>query len=286
MIEQHSFYVLFPVKVLEIFLTLGTFWDLKYRQTQNKRVMKRIISLFTILFLTSGMVFADEVWRNETLRYTMYLGPIKAGEASLATKNVVRNGQSLVQMDLIARTTNTVEKIFSLNDTLTTIVNPKNAAPVYFQKHCFEEDDIVKEKVSFSTTGSQCTAVMRKDYKDGRVKERTQTVATQVYDMVSVVGFARSIDATNLYKGKRFDFKLADACDIIDEVLIYQGKETVKIQGKKYNCMVFKLVEPYVEKGKKKEREILNIYVNNDAKRTIVQMDIKFKVGSAKVKLN
>ena len=59
-----------------------------------------------------------------------------------------------------------------------------------------------------------------------------------------------------------------------------------KIQGKKYNCMVFKLVEPYVEKGKKKEREILNIYVNNDAKRTIVQMDIKFKVGSAKVKLN
>ena len=49
--------------------------------------------------------------------------------------------------------------------------------------------------------------------------------------------------------------------------------------------MVFRLVEPYVEKGKKKDRDILVIYVNDDDERTIVQMDIKFKVGTAKAKL-
>ena len=103
--------------------------------------------------------------------------------------------------------------------------------------------------------------------------------------MVSVVGFARAIDKKSLSKGKRIGFKLADACTIIDEVLIYQGKESVKISGKKYDCMVFRLVEPYVEKGKKKDRDILVIYVNDDDERTIVQMDIKFKVGTAKAKL-
>ena len=248
--------------------------------------MKRFISIMAMMLLASGIMYADEIWRDETLRYAMYLGPIKAGEASLATKNVVRDGKNLVQMDLIARTTNTVEKLFSLNDTLTTIVNPKNAAPVYFQKHCFEEDDIVFEKVNFVTTADgRCTANMHKDYKDGRAKDCTETSNSQIYDMVSVVGFARAIDTGNLYKGKRIGFKLADACDIIDEVLIYQGRETLKISGKKYNCMVFRLVEPYVDKGKNKDRDILTIYVNDDSERTIVQMDIKFKVGSAKAKL-
>ena len=247
--------------------------------------MKRIIAILMAMALTA-QVMADEVWRDETLRYAMYLGPIKAGEASLATKNLVRDGKKMVQMDLIARTTNTVEKLFSLNDTLTTIVDPKNSAPVYFRKHCFEEDDIVFEEVSFSTASDgRCTAAMQKIYKNGRVKECTETANSQIYDMISVVGFARSIDTGALYKGKKFKFKLADACDIIDETLIFQGKETVKISGRKYNCNVYRLVEPYVEKGKNKERDILSIYVNDDAARTIVQMVINFKVGSAKVKI-
>lgn len=250
-------------------------------------IMKR--TLYTmVLALILGWTGAKaaEVFRNETLRYGMYLGPIKAGEAKLATKLVTYEGKQRVQMDLIARTNGTAEKIFSLNDTLRTIVNKTDAAPVFFQKHCFEGDDVVFEKVQFTQgANGSCTAKMRKDYKDGRVKERTETIGEPVYDMVSVVGFARAIDKNSLYKGKRIGFKLADACTIIDEVLIYQGKETVKISGKKYNCMVFRLVEPYVEKGKSKDRDILVIYVNDDAERTIVQMDIKFKVGTAKAKL-
>lgn len=247
--------------------------------------MKRIFILLMVTVLTAP-VMADEVWRDETLKYAMYLGPIKAGEASLATKNLTRDGKKVVQMDLIARTTNTVDKIFSLNDTLTTIVDPRNAAPVYFRKHCFEEDDIVFETVNFTALpDGRCTAAMRKIYKNGRVKECNETADAQIYDMISVVGFARSIDTGALYKGKKFSFKLADACDIIDETLIFQGKETVKISGRKYNCNVYRLVEPYVEKGKKKERDILSIYVNDDPQRTIIQMVINFKVGSAKVKI-
>ena len=189
-------------------------------------------------------------------------------------------------MRLIARTTSTADKLFSLNDTLTTIVRPEDSSPIFFQKHCFEGDDIVREKVNFSKTDDgKCVARMRKDYKNGRVKEVTETSDALVYDMISVVGFARTIDAGSLKKGQRLNFKLADAAEILDESLIYQGLEVLKISGRKYKCMVFKLVEPYVEKGKKKDREILNIYVCDDAARTIVQMDIKFKVGTAKVKI-
>ena len=121
--------------------------------------------------------------------------------------------------------------------------------------------------------------------RDGRVKEKTETSRTAVYDMVSVMGYARAMNTSGLKEGKHIDFRLVDAAEILDECLIYQGKETVKLSGKKYNCLVFKLVEPYWEKGKNKFREILTIYITDDNARKIVQMDIKFKVGSAKAKL-
>ena len=247
--------------------------------------MKRVLTIICALMITAAAM-AEQTWKNENLKYGMYLGPIKAGDAQLITENITYNGQKAVRMKLIARTTSAAEKIFSLNDTLTTIVRPEDSSPLFFQKHCFEGDDIVREKVYFSKTDDgKCVAKMRKDYKNGRVKEVTETSNTLVYDMISVVGFARTIDPAKLKKGQRLNFKLADAAEILDESLIYQGTETLKISGRKYKCMVFKLVEPYVEKGKKKDREILNIYVCDNAARTIVQMDIKFKVGTAKVKI-
>ena len=247
--------------------------------------MKRISTMILVL-ATTVLAMGQNNWKDENLRYGMYLGPIKAGEAELITRNVTYNGEKAVQMDLIARTTSAAEKIFSLNDTLTTIVRPDDSSPVYFQKHCFEGDDIVREKVNFSKdSNGKCVAEMTKYYKDGHVREVTETSNTLVYDMVSVVGFARTIDTKDLKKGQRMNFKLVDACDILEESLIFQGWETLKISGRKYNCMMFKLVEPYEEKGKKKDREILNIYVCDDEARTIVQMDIKFKVGTAKAKI-
>lgn len=248
--------------------------------------MRRSVLMIIVALMACMTVNAETGLKDSKLRYGMYLGPIKAGEAQLITRNVTYDGKEAVRMDLIARTTSAVEKIFSLNDTITTFMKADDMTSMYFSKHCFEGDDIVLEKAEFSRLqNGKYQAKMRKDYKDGRVKERTETCDTPIYDMLSVVQFSRSIDTSSLTKGKRMTFWLVDAAEIIEECLIYQGRETVKISGKKFNCLVYKLVEPYVEKGKKKDREILNIYVNDDEARTIVEMDIKFKVGTAKTKI-
>jgi hypothetical protein len=248
--------------------------------------MKRIGLFMALMLLVGGEIFAAQNWKNETLRYALYIGPIKAGEASFVTRNTTFEGQKVVRMDLIAKTTSAAEKIFSMNDTLTTYLDADNVRPVYFRKHCFEGDDTYEEfaRFTYAQDGS-CKAWMRKNYKNGRVKERTESSSVSVYDMVSVMGYARAINTSGLKEGRHIDFRLVDAAEILDECLIYQGKETVKLSGKKYNCLVFQLVEPYMEKGKTKFKDILTIYVTDDASRTIVQMDIKFKVGSAKAKL-
>ena len=247
--------------------------------------MKRV-SVLVMLVLAGGSMFAQQTWKDETIRYSLHIGPIKAGEASFVTRNTVFEGQNVVRMDLIAKTTSAAEKIFSMNDTLTTYLDPKNTRPVYFRKHCFEGDDVYEEYARFSYPAQGgCEAAMRKNYKSGRVKENTELSDAPVFDMVSVMGYARAINISGLQAGKHIDFRLVDAAEILDECLIYQGRETVKVSGRKYDCLVFKLVEPYLEKGKTKSKDILTIYITDDEARTIVQMDIKFKVGSAKAKL-
>jgi hypothetical protein len=236
--------------------------------------------------LVTVTVVAQQAWKNETLRYSLHIGPVKAGEASFITKNTTFEGQKVVRMDLIARTTSAAEKIFSMNDTLTTYLDAQNVRPVYFRKHCFEGDDVYEEfaRFTYAANGS-CKAQMRKNYKSGRVKEKTESSIVSVYDMVSIMGYARAMNTSGLKEGQHIDFKLVDAAEILDECLVYEGRETVKLSGKKYSCLVFKLVEPYWEKGKAKFKDILTIYVTDDNARKIVQMDIKFKVGSAKAKL-
>ena len=248
--------------------------------------MKRWVFIVALMLMAGGMAYGQQAWKNETLRYSLHIGPVKAGEARFITKNTTFEGQKVVRMDLIARTTSAAEKIFSMNDTLTTYLDAQNVRPVYFRKHCFEGDDVYEEfaRFTYADNGS-CKAQMRKNYKNGRVKEKTESSSVSVYDMVSIMGYARALNTSGLKEGQHIDFKLVDAAEILDECLIYEGRETVKLSGKKYNCLVFKLVEPYWEKGKAKFKDILTIYVTDDNARKIVQMDIKFKVGSAKAKL-
>lgn len=248
--------------------------------------MKRLLFV-----LTAGlyMGFASAARLNVetgTLNYGMYFGPLRAGDAKLVTTRVDYNGHETIRMDLIANTTKLAEKIYYLHDTLTTFIRISDSSPVHFRKHCFEGDDIVREKVDYTKLQNGSYSVsMRKDFKDGRIKENTVVSEEPVYDMVSIMAYARSINPSDLQSGERLNFKLASSARLKDEFLIFQDRETLKIAGRQYNCLVFKLVEPTMEKGILKENDILIIYLSDDPSRTIVQMDIKFKIGSAKVKL-
>ena len=70
--------------------------------------MKKI-GLFMALMILAVNGVAAQSWKNETLKYALYIGPIKAGEASFVTRNTTFEGQKVVRMDLIARTTSAAE---------------------------------------------------------------------------------------------------------------------------------------------------------------------------------
>ena len=248
--------------------------------------MKRIISIMAFMLLLAGTTQAAQTWKNETLKYALYIGPIKAGEASFITKNTTFEGRKAVSMQFLVRTTSAADKLFSVNDTIVSYLDPEKGRPIYFSKHSYEGDNRYQEYARYTYPASGgCRVDMRKIYRDGRVRENTENSKVNVYDLVSVMAYARSLNTSGFMAGKRIDYRFVDAADVIDECMIFEGRETVKVSGVKYDCMVFRFVEPYQEKGKTKYKDVLTIYMTADEARTIVEMDIRYKVGSAKARL-
>ena len=95
--------------------------------------MKRWVTVMGLMLMMSGMALGQQTWKDETLRYVLYIGPLKAGEASFMTRNTTFEGQKVVRMDLIAKTTSAAEKIFSMNDTLTTYLDAERASGIFPQ---------------------------------------------------------------------------------------------------------------------------------------------------------
>jgi len=222
---------------------------------------------------------------GETLNYSLNLGPVKGGDASLTTTAIKYNGKDAFKITLIAKTGKAAEKIFPMLDTLETIITP-DILPVYFHKHCFEGDDIVYETAKFSVLdGGRYRAELMKKYKNGRIRTLDSTFTRPVYDLVSIIAVARTMDTKNIQKGKKFSYLLAGSAQITSETLVFEGRETIRTGGSKYNCLAFSLIEKETVKGTTTEKEILKIYVTDDERHIPVQIEIGLKFGKVKVKL-
>ena len=250
--------------------------------------MKRHLALVALL-LISTLAYSAPAGKvlvaGETLSYSLNMGPIKGGDATLKTTAVKYNGKDAFKITLIAKTGKAAEKIFPMLDTLETIITP-DIIPLYFHKHCFEGDDIVYETAKFSTlSGNRYRAELMKRYKNGRVKTLDSTFTKPVYDLVSIIAVARTMDTKNMKKGKKFSYSLAESAEIVNETLVFEGRESIRTGGSKYDCLAFSLLEKRTDKGSTTEKEILKIYVTDDERHIPVQIEIGLKFGKVKVKL-
>lgn len=251
--------------------------------------MKNFIFIITALIINILPINAAPANKvltaGETLSYSLNMGPIKGGDAYLKTTAIKYGGKDAFKITLIAKTGKAAEKIFPMLDTLETIITP-DIIPLYFHKHCFEGDDIVYETAKFSTLpGNKYRAELMKRYKNGRVKTLDSTFTKPVYDLVSIIAVARTMDTRNMQKGKKFSYMLAESAEIVNETLVFEGRETIRTGGSKYDCLAFSLIEKRTEKGNTTEKEILKIYVTDDTRHIPVQIEIGLKFGKVKVKL-
>lgn len=226
---------------------------------------------------------------GETLKCNFYFNWkfiwVKAGGASLIIRDTIFNGQKAQYMSLLSSTNSTADAFFRMRDTLTTIFTP-DLRPLYYRKasaegkryylnqvwYSYPEDKNGKVKVSQYFRRDQEPPQYKEEFADG-----------QVYDMMSLLAYARTLDFASLKKGERLTFPVATGKRIEPQHLIYRGKKRTKSDdGNDYDCIIVSLV---TEKDGK-EREIVNFHVTDDDNHLPILLDLVLNFGSAKARIS
>lgn len=260
----------------------------------TKRLITIVIAFCAILGLqaqTQCKVYNKSFQAGEELTYDLYfkygiLNP-KAGESTLKTISERYNNKDAYKMSLTAKSSGVVNSIFSINDTLSARMT-KDLVPLAFHKDAEEGGDHTIENMTYTYHPSGEISVHTKRTKNG--EERFDEVIKYnscVYDMVSVVFYARTLDYANMKKGDEVKVDFITGKRKAYMIIEHQGIENIKANdGKTYSCI--KLVLSMMNVGDKAfedKEEAMKVYITNDENRMPVRLDSKLKVGSTRAML-
>ena len=208
---------------------------------------------------------------------------VKVGSATLTIKDTIYNGEKAQCMKLLSSTNKKADSFFFMRDTLLTIFGA-DFKPLYYRKASREGKKFRINQVWYDYSNPAKTKVSqyyRRNDNEPRYKE--EYVTGRVYDMMSLLAYARTIDFTALPEDTRLTFPVATGKAIEPQHLVYRGKKKTKSDdGHDYNCFRVSLITE--EDGK--EEEIVNFHITDDKNHLPILLDLVLNFGSAKARLS
>lgn len=251
-------------------------------------------TLLTLLLLCSALISRAQCaipntafMAGEKLSYELYFNWkfvwVKAGTATFSTTATEYEGKTAFRSHLITRTSSTLDRFFCMRDTLEGIITNDNV-PLYYRKGAYEGKKYRLDEVWYSYPDGHTH--LKQAYRNpaGKVTRGQRDIKDCVYDMITMMQRARSFDISQFEKNKRMHFWMADGDEVLDEVLVYRGKETVKQEHSnvKFRCLVFS----FIERVDGKDKEIVKFFISDDANHMPVRLDLNLKFGTAKAYLS
>ncbi len=223
---------------------------------------------------------------GERLEYKLFFNWkfvwIGAGTAYMTTKETTYKGQPAYEGCLLTTTSKRIDRFFCMRDTLTSIVTT-DLVPLYYRKGANEGSKLRLNEVTYSYPDGQSHMDLLYVNPNGERTSENITDPSCVYDMLSMMMRARSLDGSDFKIGDKILFQMADGKKVETQTLVYRGKKNFKTEETKvtYRCMVFSFVE---YKGKK-ENEVITFYVTDDDNHIPVRLDMFLRFGVAKAYL-
>ncbi len=247
-----------------------------------------LILLFTPAISSSaiGLKVSPAYKSGETLKCNLYFNWkfvwVKAGNASLVIRDTVYNGMAAQRMTLLSSTNKYADKFFRMRDTLTTVFTA-DSRPLYYRKASAEGKRYYLNEVRYEYLDNGKIKVWQSYKRDDEpTVYKEDVVDDTVYDMMSLLAYARTLDFSSLKTGDRLTFLVATGRRIEPQHLIYRGKARTKADdGHEYDCLVVSLVK--MKDGK--ERSVIDFYVTNDANHLPILLDLALNFGSAKARI-
>lgn len=257
-----------------------------------KKSIHKIMLLCGLLLASAGAYSQCEIKNDyfqagEKLSYDMYFkyGIIytKAGAATLSVKNDVYEGEDAYKVSLAAKLTGAANKIYSLSDTLSSYLT-KDIVPLAYSKDAHEDGDYNTERATFKYENGNVIA-RNISRRNGNLRYDTTHVSPVcVYDMVSILYYARTLDYGSMKKGDKVSVAGIVGRRKKNMDVVYQGIETVKANdNREYYCL--KLSIQMNDDAFENKDEAMKVYLTNDINRIPVRIDSKLKIGSTRVVL-
>jgi len=248
-----------------------------------------------LLFIFTGTTYGQCKIENsyfksgETLNYDLYFkwGILskKAGVATLKVKDTTYSGQDAYNISLSSNSRGAARDFFTMDDTISCVIT-KDMIPLAFYKDAHEGDDYTKESVSYTYNEDGSIAVRTIRHKNGTFRfDETFNRTNCIYDMLSVVFYARTLNYKSMEKGDKVSVEFISGKKRLNMVINHSGKEKLKVNdGQKYNCI--KLSLKIADDAFQNEEDAMTVYITDDSNRMPIRIDSKLKIGNARVILN
>jgi hypothetical protein len=252
--------------------------------------MKKEILLF-YLFLTIVSAQAQEKPCQEgemlhyDIRYKYGLVMLKAGVADYSVKGEYYRQDYAFKIALSFKTSSFFDRIYKIRDTLNSYLHNENLEPLYHIRKIHEGDTHFWEELFFSVHSSQYSEARVIRSNSMGVKFDTIIFSNNAgYDLLSVFIFARTLDYSNLAKGKTFNISSFVGKDKVNIIARYDGQTVVEKSEKlKYNA--HKLAIDIADNAFKESKNAMEIWISDDMNRIPLKLKAKLAIGAAEVDL-
>ncbi|WP_195439012.1 DUF3108 domain-containing protein [Bacteroides thetaiotaomicron] len=249
----------------------------------KKIILSAFILILFILNINAQCGITNNAFQaGEELTYDVYFkyGLIhkKAGLATLKIKNDTYKSRDAYRMSMIANSTGLAKKIFTLSDTMFCYMS-KAIEPLSYTKYAHEGSDHTREFITYDYSSGNVN-VHAKLTRNDKLRHDTIITSTQcIYDMMTVIYFARTLDFEQMKKGDSKNSMLINGRSKVEMKINHNGKEQIEgNDGKKYDCIVLTLV--INTSAFEDQKEAMKIYITNDENRIPIRINSKLKVGS------
>lgn len=245
-----------------------------------------ILTLISALLLFLGSVSAAGAQNSsiptETLSYkVMFKWGLINKKAGWARLSYTPNGATAYAV-LHAGSEPWADKIYYLRDTLTSTIDTRTMTPNYYERVANEDGKYSRDVVKFTRNGqniSASTERYRRAKPGAELKTTTGTLEAQgvTVDMVSAFYYVRTMPFDRMETGQQRIINIFSAKKKERLTITYQGRETIKIDGKSYDTYHIRF--RFTTEGSKKSSDDIDTWVEVAEPHRPVKLEGRLKIG-------
>lgn len=224
--------------------------------------------------------FADETL-HYVISYKWGLIHKDAGEATLK----LTNRGNVYDLKLTGKTKPWADNIYEVRDTLLGSINKTGFKPAYYSKIAHENGKYSRDDITYSYSGNAVNGTSRRHRQDKEgkinVTEKTLKGEGQVFDMLSVFYYLRTINYDSLLKGGVMQSTMFSGKKVESLTVRCVGKETIKLRDKS-SREAYHIKFKFTQEGKKKSSDDIDAWISTDSQHIPLLVVGSLPIGQVK----